>query len=241
MVVQVDTEGEWGMKVFEKVRIVIVLILGIMALGLLTWGIGKAYLELVGQSRSVKAVDVRNFSSAAKDTVLILPEAKFWTCQVGVFQSESNARLRKEQLKVLSIKAEVISQNPWTVSVGLGHSVDDLKSLKQTLLEKGVPTIPKQMMLSERTFRVAGKGSQLTVELLTNVNSMLQEGLTTQALAKESQLWDSQAGNNPPKDLEGLHLVYNQLRGENSLEGQYTLGLSLYSESQMIINKFSGK
>ncbi len=240
MVVQVDTEGEWGMKVFEKIRIVIVLMLGIMALGLLTWGIGKAYLELVGQSRSVKAEGVRNLSTD-KDTVLILPEAKFWTCQVGVFQNESNARSRKEQLNVLSIRAEVISENPWTVSVGLGHSAEDLKGLKQTLLEKGVPTVPKQRVLSERTFRVAGKGSQLTVDLLTNVNSMLQEGLTTQALAKEKQLWDSQAGNNPPKDLEGLHLVYNQLRGETSLEGQSSLGLSLYSESQRVINKFSGK
>lgn len=220
------------MKVFEKVRIVIVLVLGIMALGLLTWGIGKAYLELVGQSRSVKVERVND---------LILPEAKFWTCQVGVFQSESNARLRKEQLKVLSINAEVINENPWTVSVGLGHSPDDLKGLKQSLIEKGIPTVPKQMVLSERTFRVAGNGSQLTAELLTNVNSMLQEGLTTQALAKEKQSWDSKAGDNPPKDLQGLHLVYNQLRGKTSLEEQYTLGLSLYSESQRIINKFSGK
>ena len=220
------------MKVLQKVRIVIVLVLGIMALGLLTWGIGKVYLELVGQSRNVKV---------EKANDLILPEAKFWTCQVGVFQTESNARLRKEQLKVLSIKAEVISKNPWTVGVGLGHSADDLKGLKQSLIEKGIPTVLKQMEFSERTFHVAGNGSQLTAELLMSVNSILQEGLTTSALAKEKQIWDSKAGDNPPKDLLGVHQVYTQLREKTGIEEQYILGLSLYSESERIINKFSGK
>ncbi|MDP4127313.1 MAG: SPOR domain-containing protein [Bacillota bacterium] len=232
------------MKVYERVRIISILVLGLMALGLLTWGIGKAYLELVGQSRGVKTERVQDSSqkaNAPKNTVLSLPEAKFWTCQIGVFQSESNARLRQEQLKVLSIKAEVLNSNPWIVSVGLGHSADDLKGLKQGLLERGISAVSKQMVWPKRTFRVAGNGSQLTAELLTNVNAILRDGLTAQALEKEKEIWDTEAADYPPKDLEGLHQIYRQLRGESNQEEQRTLNLSLYSEYQRVINKLSGK
>lgn len=232
------------MKVIERIRIVIVLILGVMALGLLTWGIGKVYLELVVHSGGVKAEGVQNSKKMLdplKDTVLILPEAKFWICQVGVFQSESNAQLRKEQLMVLGFNAEVISSNPWAVGIGLGHSADELKGLRQSLGEKGIPTVPKQIVLSERSFRVAGNGSQLTLDLLTNVNDILREGLTTKALVKEKQVWDTQAGDHPPKQLERLHEFYNQVREKNSFEEQSSLGLSLYFESQRVINQLSGK
>jgi len=150
------------MKVMEQIRVVVVLILGMMALGLLTWGIGKIYIELVGQSRG---------AHPDNNTVLVLPEVTFWTCQVGVFQNESNAQMSKEQVKMLGIKAEVISSNPWVVGIGLGHSASELKGLRTFLAEKGISTVPKQITLPERSFRVAGNGAQLTVELLTNVNN----------------------------------------------------------------------
>jgi len=232
------------MKGLERIRIVIVLILGMMALGLLTWGIGKVYLELVGQSRRIKVEETqksKKTSNTVDGIVLVLPKATFWTCQVGVFQNESNAQLNREKLQGLALNAEVIGDNPWTVGIGLGYSANELKGTRQALAEKGIPTIPKQMVVPERTFRVAGNGSQLTMELLTNVNTILQKGLTVEALAKEKQVWDTLAGDHPPKELEGLHQLYSRIRAKPNIEEQSVLGLSLYFESQRVINKFSGK
>ena len=213
-------------------------------MGLLTWGVGKIYLELVGQASREKAAAVQYHSKNANpltDTVLTLPEVKFWICQVGVFQSEGNAQLRKEQLRVLNLNAEVISTAPWTIGIGLGHSADELMGLRQSLADKEIPTVPKQVVLPERSFRVAGSGSQLTVELLTNVNTMLREGLTVEALTKEKQAWNALAGDNPPKELEGLHQLYSKVREKTTSEDQKALGLSLFFESQRVINRLSGK
>lgn len=232
------------MSLSERIRVVVVLIVGIMAIGLLTWGVGKIYLELVGQSSREKAEEVQYRSKDANpltDTVLILPEVKFWTCQVGVFQSERNAQLRKEQLGVLNLNAEVISTDPWTVGIGLGHSADELKGLRQSLADKEISTVAKQFVLPERSFRVAGNGWQLTVELLTNVNTILQEGLTVEALVKEQQAWNTLVGDYPPKELEGLHQFYSKVRGKTTFEDQKALGLAFFSESQRVINRLSGK
>lgn len=225
------------MKVYERVRIIIVMVPGLLALGLLTWGMGKAYLDLVEQPKHLSQEVVNSSDS----TLLILPEVKFWTCQVGVFQSAGNAQLRKEQLNVLNIKAEVISSNPWPVSLGLGHSAEELKGLKQALAEKGISTIPKQIVLPKQTFRVAGNGSQLTADLLTNTNALLRDGLSAQVLAKEKEIWNTGATVYPHKNLEELHRIFDQLRGISQLEEQNLVSLALYSEYQRVINKLSGK
>lgn len=232
------------MRLLERIRVVVVLFVGIMAIGLLTWGVGKIYLELVGQSSREKTVAVHYRSkdpNLSIDTIMILPEVKFWTCQVGVFQSEKNAQLRKEQLKVLNFNSEVISTDPWTVGIGWGHSVDELKGLRQSLADKEIYTVPKQIVLPERPFRVAGNGSQLIMELLTNVNTILQEGLTTEALVKEKQAWNALAGDYPPKELEALHQFFGKLREKTTFEEQKDVVLSLFFESQRVINLFSGK
>lgn len=232
------------MRLSERIRVVVFLALGIVAIGLLTWGVGKLYLELIGQSNREKAEAVQHHSKDANsltDTVLILPEVTFWTCQVGVFQSENNAQLRKEQLKVSNLNAEVISTNPWIVGIGLGQSANELKGLRQSLADQGIPTIPKQVVLTERSFRVAGNGTQLTVELLTNVNTILQEGFTDEALAKEKQAWNALAGDYPPKQLEGLHEFYNKAREKTTSEDQKAMRLPIFFEYQKVINNLSGK
>lgn len=232
------------MRLSDRIRIVVILILGMMAIGFLTWGVGKIYLELVGQSSRETAKAVQSRSKDANPqtgSVLILPEVKFWTCQVGVFQSEWNAQARREQLRALNLNAEVISADPWIVGIGLGHTADELKGLRQSLADKEISAIPKQIALPERSFRVAGNGSQLAVELLTHVNTILQEGLTAEALVKEKQSWNALAGDYPPKELEGVHQLFNRVREKTTLEDQKTLGLSIFFESQRVINKLSGK
>jgi hypothetical protein len=232
------------MKGVERIRFVVILILGMMALGLLTWGIGKVYLELVGQSSHVKVEEAQKgqkVSDVHDSAVLVLPEARFWTCQVGVFQSESNAQLSKEKLQGSGFDAEVISVNPWTVAIGLGHSADELKGMRQSFNEKGILTVPKQIVLPERTFRVAGNGSQLTVGLLTNVNTILQKGLTAETLTEEQRVWEALAGDHPPKDMNVLHQLYSRVRAKTNFEEQSAMGLALYFEAQRVINKYSGK
>lgn len=231
------------MKLMAQIRVVIVLILGMLALGLLTWGIGKIYLELVGQSSRGQSSVVQ---SGQKDTddnnlVLVLPKVTFWTCQIGVFENEMNARKSKEQLMQLGFKAEVINSNTWFVGIGLGNSASELKGLRSSLAANGIPTIPKQIELPERTFRVAGSGAQLTVDLLTNVNDILKGEVITEALVKESQLWNAQAGNRPPKGLEQLHYDFSLIREKSTPEEQRALGLSLFNESQRVIKLLSGK
>ncbi len=234
--------GDMGLS--GRIKAVIMLIVGIIAIGLLTWGVGKIYIELLGKSSHANITPVQTVSTDTNTltgNVLTLAAAKFWTCQVGVFQSDKNAQIKKEQLMVLNLKAEVISTNPWTVGIGLGHSAEELKGLKQALTDKGIATVAKQFELPERSFRVTGNGTQLTAELLTNVNTILQVGLTPEALVKENQVWNALAGDHPPTQLEGLHLVFNKIREKTTVIDQKVLALSLYFESQRVINKLSGK
>lgn len=230
------------MRLSERIRVVVFLIVGLTAIGLLTWGVGKIYLELVGYagSKTVEVVPSDQEADPLTDSVLILPEVKFWTCQVGVFQNESNAQLRKEQLGMLNLNAEIISNDPWIVVFGWSHSAEELKEVRQSLADQGISTVPKQIVLPERSFRVAGNGSQLTMELLTNVNTILQEGLTVEALTKEEQAWNALAGNYPPKELEGLHQYYCKVREQTTMKNQKAIIFTLFAESQRVIKRLSG-
>ena len=230
------------MRLSERIRVVVFLIVGLTAIGLLTWGLGKIYLELVGHagSKTVEEAPSGQKANQLTDSVLNLSEVKFWTCQVGVFQSEGNAQLRKEQLGMLDLKAEIISNNPWIVVFGWGHSAEELKEVRLSLAEQGISTVPKQIVLPERSFRVAGNGSLLTMELLTNVNTILQEGLTVEALAEEEQVWNALAGNYPPKELAGLHQYYCEIREQTTFKSQKGIIFTLFVESQRVIKILSG-
>lgn len=239
-----DMRGTRGRnsRVMKRLKVVIVLILGMMALGLLTWGMGKSYLELMGESsREQSQLTQTNRADPDNNLVLVLPEVTFWTCQIGVYQKEPNAQKSKEHLKMLGFKTEVINADPWVVGIGLGHSASELNDLRTALADKGISTIPKQISLPERTFRVVGNGAALTVELLTNANMIFKEGVIAQALVQEDLVWNAQIDNQPPKDLEDLHQSYNLLRAKTTPEEQRALGLSLFYESQRVINLFSGK
>lgn len=234
-----------AMKLLERIRIVMIVIFGMMALGLLTWGIGKIYLELVGQPRGTNVSATQKVhqqeGNTSNEDVLNLPDLTFWTCQVGVFQNENNAVSSREKLRSQGVNAEVILSNPWIVGVGFGHSAEVLKGLRTNLTEKGIVTIPKQITLSKRTFRVTGNGVQLTRDLLTQANALLKGGVTAEILSQEKQLWETQAGDHPPKELEALHSVFTQLREKTAPEEQNLLGLALFSGSQRVINTFSRK
>ena len=227
---------------FNHFKIIVVLILGMLFLGLLTFGIGKVYLDLVGHSKSGNSLSVQNnLPNSSENNMLILPEIKFWTCQVGVFQKQSNAQLCVERLRASGYYAELFSNTPWSVGLGWGHSSHDLAGFRQSLAEKGISSLPKEIVLPERRFRVAGNFSELTKDLLTYTNDLLGRGLSTETLVKEKQSWEALAGKNPPKDLERLHQLFNQIRGNGTYQDENFWGLSLYCEFQRIIYQFSGK
>ena len=232
------------MRGMKRVRAVIALILGMAALGLLTWGIGKVYLELVASSNhepSQPAQSSLEDSNPDQTIVLVLPEVRFWTCQVGVYNNESNALASREQLNLSDIPAEVINSNPWVVGIGLGHSANELSQLRTSLADKGIYTIPKQIELPKRTFRVVGNGAKPTVDLLITINNLLKNEQPAHPLAEETFGWNTQEGNHPPKDLEKLLRHYNVFRAKTMPEEQKTLGLSLFCEFQRVINLLSGK
>lgn len=233
-----------GMRVMEKIKIVVVLFLGLTALGLLTWSIGKVYLELVSKSSQVNtggSQTNQQDSTSQTTTVLVLPDVTFWTCQVGVFKTELNALNYVEQLQAVDLNAGVITSDPWIVGVGLGHAQDELSEMRQTLASKGISSLPKQIVLAERSFRVTGNGGQLTTEMLKNTYTILQKGLADETLAEEKNLWNSLAGSNPPQKLQALHSLYDQVRGKLASEERNALVLSLFFESQRVINLLSSK
>ncbi|AET70609.1 hypothetical protein Desor_5225 [Desulfosporosinus orientis DSM 765] len=227
------------MKIIDQFRVLVVLILGLVALALLTWGIGKIYLELIGQPSQEKTVG-QDKEKTNSNIILTLPKTSFWICQAGLFQNEENAQLTKGHMNVLGYKAEVISANPWIVGVGLGHSAEEIKELRELLAAQGISTIPKQIQLPQRSFRVGGNGAELTAAMLTNVNTILGRGITKEVLNQEEQLWAALAGEHPPKDLVGLHEAYNQIRSQTDAQ-QKNIGLSLFFHFQRIINAYSGK
>ncbi|WP_088188360.1 sporulation protein [Desulfosporosinus sp. FKA] len=230
------------MNQFQRLRILTLVLLGMMALGLLTWGIGKAYLELVDHSAKVRIPQITSDGQAKNQAdTLVLPKATFWTCQIGVFQSEENAQSCLKQLQELANDGGIISRDPWIVAIGLGHTAKELSGVKEALAAKGIPAVIKQVELQERSFRVMGNGSRLTIELLANVNALLQEGISSQRLAQEQQIWNSLAGEHSPSQLVQLHNLYNLLRAKNDPQDQQLLGLSLYFAATRIINAFSGK
>lgn len=231
------------MKIVDQFRVLVVLILGLVALALLTWGIGRIYLELIGQPGQKHVAEAQSFQDHQKSSanlILKLPKTSFWICQAGIFQNEENAQLIKGQLQVAGYTAEIIGANPWTVGVGLGHSAADVAELRERLAAQGIQTIPKQIQLPERSFRVGGNGAELTAAMLTNVNTILDKGFTEEVLNQEEQLWAALAGDHPPKDLAALHENYGRIRSQN-LTGQKNMGLSLFFEFQRIINTYSGK
>lgn len=232
------------MKIVDRFRVLVILILGLAALALLTWGIGRIYLELIGQPGQKHAAEAQSLQDHPKNGanfILKLPKTSFWICQAGIFQNEENARLIKEQLQAKGYRAEIISANPWTVGVGLGNSAADVAELREGLAAQGIQTIPKQIQLPERSFRVGGNGAELTAAMLTNVSTILDKGFTKEVLNQEEQLWAALAGDHPPKDLADLHESYGRIRGENTLAGQKNMGLSLFFQFQRIINTYSGK
>ncbi|AFM02004.1 hypothetical protein Desde_3731 [Desulfitobacterium dehalogenans ATCC 51507] len=142
----------------------------------MTWFFGYTYVKLVTQPRgpdipSPSPVDQNEF-------FLTLDTIEFWTCQTGVFNSESNALREKEELQQLGWDAQIISRDPFIVGVGFAYSKEEVLPIQELLKEGGVVSIPKSVTSPERAFRIRGTGAIQTAKVLEGVNTFLKTPYT---------------------------------------------------------------
>lgn len=204
-------------------RLSVLLMLAGAAVGLLllTWNLGRTYVGLVVQ-QDVPA------SAAVSETVLVLPELQFWTCQTGVFTYRENAEQQVEILRSQGWEAQIFAENPYAVGVGVRSSKEETEDIRQGLSASGITTVPKQVLIAESSFRVVGNGVEQTVQILQEVNKYIASGLDPDVL--EQVIIALPPEESIPRELQGLRQnLLDQQAGVNSASLRYA-GLFVYRE-----------
>jgi hypothetical protein len=150
-------------------------IVGLFCLGIMvwmTWFFGYTYIRMVTQSK--KLTNPTPSVQEQSETRLNLSGLEFWTCQIGVFNSEENASRERGRLEKLGWEAHIISKNPWIVGVGFALSQDELTFAREQLKEGGIVSVPKQIKLPERAYRIRGAGAEQTARILEAVHLFLK-------------------------------------------------------------------
>lgn len=163
------------MKKYLKLKClitVIMVILGIGAVGWFVWRTGQLFVGLAAGS----SLPGQNEKTAAEDNeIFALPEIEFWTCQVGVFKEKNNADLMTEDLRIKGWKAGIIDQSPYIVAVGVFASREEAKEAGKELQDAGIEVWVKQVKFPALRFKVSGKNREKTVVILRLANSLLIE------------------------------------------------------------------
>ena len=147
-------------------------LIGITSLCILvwmTWFFGYTYVRMVTQSKNL----TKPTPSAQEQGLLNLSSLEFWTCQIGVFQSEENALQEKKRLDQLGWEAQILSQNPWSVSIGFAHTQEELALIREHLKEGGIVSVSKNIKIPERAYRIRGTNAEQTARILEAVHSFL--------------------------------------------------------------------
>jgi hypothetical protein len=147
--------------------------IGIFSLCILvwmTWYFGYTYIRIVAQSdNSTKAAP-----NEQEQQLLNLSSLDFWTCQVGVFQSEDNALQEKKRLEELGWEAQIITKSPWSVAIGYAYSQEELASIREHLKEGGIVTVPKYVKITQHSYRIRGASAEQTARILEVVHNYLR-------------------------------------------------------------------
>lgn len=213
-----------------------IIIIGLAALGLGVWNIGRAYLGfLAGADQVARSTQ----SKQAGETVLVLPGLDFWTCQVGIFQHEENARQEKEWLTKAGFSAAIVQSNPSTLGVGLGGSMEELNGLRRELEQSGWRTVPKHIVIPEHSYRVYGKDAVQTAGILTRVNGFLRERRPPNALSQALSAWDDRTVTKNNGDLAKLYEVMIRSEGKDDPEERVKLTLPVLGEYLNVIQNMS--
>ncbi|MEL1133916.1 SPOR domain-containing protein [Desulfitobacterium sp. THU1] len=153
---------------------------GVFAIILFVWTtyyFGYTYVKLVTQPKDTHSTSPS--TSERERFLLTLDKIEFWTCQMGVFNSEKNANKEKERLQQLGWDAQVISKDPFVVAIGFAYAKDELLGIQELLKEGGMVTVPKLMINPERAFQIRGTGAKKTAEILKGVNTYLNTPYAT--------------------------------------------------------------
>lgn len=211
----------------------------LIVLGLIvwmTWHLGYTYIRLVSQPKTSQSQSTPG-STRVGEVQVTLAELDFWTCQVGVFQSEENAKQEKNRLEQSGWETQLISQKPWAVGIGFAHEQGELASLRGILKEGGVATVPKHFILPGQAYRITGSGAEQTAQILPSINGFLRtlpgkRGETLSSLEKEISIpW--------PQKLDNLQQAAAYvLKAERTLgpDSQRLAALRLWAEYQSTLN-----
>lgn len=143
----------------------------------MTWFFGYTYVRMATQPKNLTkpTPSAQELSESRID----LSELEFWTCQIGVFNSEENARQEKNRLEQLGWEAQIITNDPWIVGVGFAYSQQELSYIREHLKEGGIVSVPKNIKILEHSYRIRGTGAEQTAQILEAVHLFLKTPLSS--------------------------------------------------------------
>jgi len=204
-------------------RLSVLLVLGwvIFGFGLITWNLGQAYVGLV-------VAPEPSLAASESETVLVLSEVQFWTSQTGVFEQPENAQRARQILLDQGWEAQVFTEAPYAVGVGVGRSREEIEVVRQELAQAEINTLAKQILIPASSFKVSGSGVEQTVQILQGVNNYIASGWDSEAL--NELIKNLPSVEDTPQELLDLRLA---LLAQQAAETQPQLkhpGLMIYVE-----------
>lgn len=149
--------------------------IGLLILSILvwmTWFFGYTYVRLVTEPKNLmtKPAPSAQEQSEARMNLSVM---EFWTCQIGVFKSEENAKREKSRLEQLGWEAQIITKDPWIVGIGFAHSQQEVSNVREQLKKGGIVSVPKSISIPEHAYRIRGTGAEQTAQILETVHLFL--------------------------------------------------------------------
>ncbi|HVJ49803.1 SPOR domain-containing protein [Desulfitobacterium sp.] len=194
--------------------------------------LGNTYIKMLTQPKTSLSQSATG-SASATEILVTLTEIDYWTCQVGVYETEENARLSKSRLEKLGWETQIVKPRPWSVTIGFAHGQEELATLRDLLKEGGIENVVKHFVVPGQAYRITGTGTEQTAQILVAVQNFLKttpgrRGDTLSVLEKEiSTSW--------PQKLDQLHQAIDYvLKAERTLDSdsQRLAALKLLAEYQ---------
>jgi len=209
---------------------IIMVILGLSAVGWFVWYTGKMFVGLVSSETAVTSEN----PSETNSEILNLPEIKLWTCQIGVYKDKENAEALLQNLHNKGWQAVIISKEPYQVAVGAFGSDEEALFCYQGLLENGIDSWVREVTYPALHYKVSGSETETVLEILELANSLCaglgQDNGQTDAAEKIQDVKDSDY----PEDFR--HLQDNLGALNASLDGQGNLQ---YKYNQQLLQVFA--
>lgn len=167
----------------------------------MTGYLGNTYIRLATQPKTNLSQSASGLTPV-KEAQVNLTELDFWTCQVGVFQAEENAKQEKKRLEQQGWETQIVSQKPWSLAIGFAHEPGELVSLRGLLKEGGVVTVVKHFVVPGEAYQITGNGAEQTAQILLAVHDFLKS--TTDQRSDALPLLEKEIATTWPQKLDQL-------------------------------------